>query len=341
MLALLLAIAGIGSIAAPLVLPGLIDTPAFRARLADASESELGAPLRYRRLEVRLVPPALVLVDAELVAPGGVDLEAERAELFLDLAALARGERDGDAVRAVEVSAGRLRIPGVHARPGAILELGGIAGRAEAGRGIDARAVLSPRGSIVLRTKTGDAPFEATLVATIHDAAASALAPWLAALRIGGAGAGGVRIDAGRLDGTVELSGAIVPTERAYAELSLSALAASFGDATLRGDVQLTVDLRGLHATPSGVFALDARDAELAGGPLRKAAGQAFTLSGALAPRSDGASGFVVERARAAPLDLDLDVGDDVPVWLRIGKDAVVPHASNEERAAGATDAAP
>lgn len=300
------------------MLPRVIDTPAFRARLAEASERELGAPLRYRRLDVGLLPPSLVLVDPELAAPDGMDLQADRAELFLDLPAIAMGERDGDVVRAATIAGGRLVVQDVHARPGAALALTGIVGRAEVGNGIDARASIAPRGTVTLRSKPGTAPFDAVLEATIDDAAASTIAPWLSALRVDGVPPGGFRIEAGRLDGTVELSGALVPNERAYAELALSGLAAARGDATLRGDVHLTVDLGGLRETPRGVFSLDARDAEIASGPLHKAAGQAFTLSGTLVPRADGEPGFTVERLRAAPVALDVDLGGGIPMRVRI-----------------------
>jgi len=327
---LLLALVGVVLIGAPLVLPRLIDTPEFRARLAETSERELGAPLRYRRLDVGLLPPSLVLIDAELASPDGVDLQAERAELLLDLPAIALGERDGDVVRAATISGGHLQLQGVHARPGAALELSGITGRAESGKGLEARASLAPRGSVSLRSKAGGAPFTTALEAVIDDAAASALAPWLSALRVGDAAPGGFRIEAGRLDGTVELSGAIVPNERAYAELSLSGLAAALGESTLRGDVHLTVDLGGLRETPSGVFSLDARDAEVVSGPLRKAVGQAFTLSGELRPRPDGAPGFSVERVRAVPVVLDVDLGGGIPVRVRIGRPGATGAGASE-----------
>jgi len=276
-----------------------------------------------------------VLFDAELGAQGDLDLRAARAELVLDLGAIAAGERDGDAVRAVEVSGGALRLTEIHAAPGATLELAALAGRAATGVGVSARGAIVPRGSVALRSKRGEKPFETLLEVTIDGAAAASLAPWLAALRLGDARADAFRIANGELDGTVELSGAMVPTERAYAELMLTALDASLGAATLRGDVRLTLDLGGLRETPSGVFSLDARDAEVASGPLRKSAGKPLTLSGVLAPRSDGAPGFGVERVRAAPIALDLDLGGGAPVRLRIGE--TTPAA----RGAAAADAAP
>jgi hypothetical protein len=325
-----LALAGVVLVGAPLVLPSWIDTPAFRARLADASEHELGAPLRYRRLDVGLLPPSLMLVDAELAVPDGIDLQADRAELFLDLPAIAMGARDGNAVRAAAISGGRLQVQGVHARPGAALELTGIVGRAEVGQGIDARGSVSPRGLVTLRSRPGTAPSESVLDVTIDDAAASAIAPWLSALSVDGGAPGGFRIEAGRLDGTVELSGTLVPNERAVAELALSGLAAARGDATLRGDAHLSLDLGGLREAPSGVFSLDARDAEVASGRLRKAAGQPFTLSGALVPRADGEAGLTLERVRAAPATLDVDLGGGIPIRVRIGAPGVSAPGGSE-----------
>jgi len=302
----------------------------LRARLAAESERELGAPLHFGRLDIALFPPALVLFDAALGGPEDLALRAARAELVLDVAALVAGERDGDAVRAVEISGGTLRLREIHAAPGATLELQDLRGRVATGSGVDVRGAIVPRGSVELRSKRGEKPFESLLEVRIDGAGASSLAPWLAALRVGDARADAFRITGGELDGTVELSGAMVPTERAYAELMLTALDASRGAATLRGDVRLTLDLGGLRGTPGGVFSLDARDAVVASGPLRKAAGKPFTLSGVLSPRGDGAPGFGLERVRAAPIALDLDLGGGLPAKLRSGGSAAPPAAPAE-----------
>jgi hypothetical protein len=255
-----------------------VRSDAFRERVGAAARERIGREVGYASLDLALAPLRAVLEGAFLAGSGPRRpplLEAERAELPLDLWALLRGDAPA---RALAFERGRLRPARGLSLP---LRDGRIELRPQAGSlGVDAAASLAGGGALRAQGRLGEA---------------WALDVELEAVDLGALGESLASVSplAGRASGALRLRGPADALEEVRAELAVEDARLGIEDIHLEGRLGATLEL------PPGRFAIDATGAELwTRGPVRyrKPAGQHASVTGRFVRRPDG--GFDLLEAR-------------------------------------------
>jgi len=268
-------LAALALAALAVLLPALVASDAARARVAAAAEAALGRELRYERLELGMLSPALVMVAPVMAgATSGAPPFAEAHRVTLRVAKLSLLARSLW-IDQIVVEGATLRLEDAAVEPAVPWELRKIEAKLrgespevpvrveasfELARGGRARV----QGSVTLAGKID-------LVLTLEDVALAYAAAYLEA---------GARL-AGAVSGTLALEGPARNPRRISARLALRDGDVRLEAITLRGPLRVEADLAGGLDARSGRFVVDATDAELVfGGSYRKPPGISATVSG-------------------------------------------------------------
>lgn len=318
---------GVGLAALALYLPRLVETEAARERIRTRAAAALGREVRYETLDLRLLPPSLVVRDAVVAGETGAArpfLEADAIALRVALLPLlARAV----VVDSLVVEGATLRV--TRTRDGLVLPRPTPTEDAppeEApGGGIDlaVRSVALEDGTLVLRDRavSPETTWELRdLEARARGSAMDAPFDFEGSFALAGGGRvsvegkatpGGpldatVRLDAfaleplgpylpkdlrarGTLGGTATVSGPAASPDSLALDLSLRDADVARGDASLRGGLRAKADLEGGLATPRGSFEVDGGEADIRyGDQLAKPPGTRLRGAGRVETRDDG-----------------------------------------------------
>ncbi len=283
-------------LAVAVALPRWVASDALRVRFRSAGEAAFGRELRYERLDLAWLPPALVMIAPRVAGAGDSALslaEAPSAVLHLAPAPSLAGPPWIDRL---VVAGATLRLAEVMPEATLRWELRALAAtlrRAapDAPLSIDAAFELAGGGRAVAHgsaTPAGVIDLEITLDAV--DLASAA--PQLGARN---------RL-AGAISGTLALAGPFASPDRISARLLLSNGAVQLDEIALRGALRVELELVGPLAARSGSFALDASDADLeVGRGYRKPPGIPATVRGRIVAGKHGSLGVD---------DVKLHIGD-------------------------------
>lgn len=268
------------------LLPRWIASDGVRARVASAAADALGRELRFERLELRWLPPELVMIAPVIAAstPGALPL-AQAPSLSLHVTAWPLLARRLWIDRLV-VEGATLRLEAGALEPAVVVELRELAAtlrsdspearvRIEASFELARGGRAEARGSV---TRAG----EIDLAVTLEDVALANVAGYLDA---------GARL-AGAVSGSLALAGPAQSPSRISARLALADGDVQLDEIALRGPLGIEADLAGSLAARSGSFVVDATRAELVlGRSFRKPPGAPATVSGRFVGGPGGALG--------------------------------------------------
>ncbi len=278
------------------LLPRWIASDGVRARVASAAAEALGRELRFERLELRWLPPQLVMIAPSIAgsAPGALPV-AEAPSLSLHVTAWPLLTRR-PWIDQLVVEGATLRLAAGALEPAVVVELRELAATLrsespEAPVRIEASFELARGGRAEARgsaTRAGEIDLDLTL----EDVALANVARYLDA---------GARL-AGAVSGSLALAGPAQSPSRISARLALADGDVQLDEIVLRGPLGIEADLTGSLAARSGSFVVDATRAELVlGRSFRKPPGAPATVSGRFVGGPGGALGVD---------DVKLRVGD-------------------------------